>query len=192
MSVNKVKYGLDEVVFAPFTINSSGVYIYDTPEAIPGAVNLALSAEGDDTDFYADNVKYFSTTANQGYSGDLEIAMIPDSFRKKILNEDEDSNGALIEDASKLSKGFALGFRVRGDKKNRKTWYYNCTVSRPSDESETTEASITPKTDKLTIKAMPRINDTLVRAVMEESETNKTAFDNFFNEVYTPVPEVSE
>lgn len=192
MSANKVKFGLDEVHYATFTINQNGEYSYDTPVAIPGAVNISLSAEGDSTDFYADNMIYFNSTANQGYSGDLEIAMIPDSFRKDVLGEIEDTNGALIEDASVLAKGFALGFKVKGDKKNRKFWYFNCSASRPGQDAATTEASITPQTDKLTIKAMPRLSDNKVRAVLELTDSNATAFNGFFSDVYTPAIEVSE
>ena len=110
MAKNKVKFGLDNVVYAPITIDAQGNYSYGTIKSIPGAVNLSLSAEGDSNDFYADNVKYFSNTANQGYSGDLEIAIIPEDFRTDILGETKDTNGVLIEDASVIAKGFAFGF----------------------------------------------------------------------------------
>ena len=30
---------------------------------------------------------YFVATANQGYEGSLEIALIPDSFRTEVLGE---------------------------------------------------------------------------------------------------------
>ena len=108
-SKNKVKYGLSNVYVAPFTINDNQ-YIYDTPVAVPGAVNLTLSASGDTNDFYADNVIYFSSTANQGYEGDLELAMITDYIRTNILGETTDNNGALIENANALPNGFAFGF----------------------------------------------------------------------------------
>ena len=189
MSANKVKYGLSNVYFAPITA-VNGTYTYGTPIAIPGAVNLSLSPEGDTNDFYADNLIYFSSTANQGYSGDLEIAMIPDEIRTGILNETTDANGALIENADAKPVGFAFGFQIEGDKKNRRFWYYNCSVSRPANNGATTEASITPQTDTLTIKAMPRTTDKKVRAMMELSETNTAAYNSFFSNVYEA--EVSE
>lgn len=40
---------------------------------------------------------YYTTTANNGYSGDLELAFLPDHFRKDILKETEDANGVLVE-----------------------------------------------------------------------------------------------
>lgn len=189
MSVNKVKFGLSNVVYAPIT-DTTGTYTYGTPVAIPGAVNLSLSAEGETNDFYADNLKYFSSTANQGYSGDLEIAMIPDSFRTDILNETIDANGALIESADAKTIGFALGFQIDGDKKNRRFWLYNCQTSRAAQNGATTESSIAPQTDTLTITAMPRLTDKKVKAMMELSDTNTSAYNSFFTSVYEQ--EVSE
>lgn len=184
MSKNKVKYGLSNCYMAPFTIDQQGVYTYGTPFAIPGAVNLSLSPSGDTNDFFADNLIYFSQTANQGYEGDLEIAMIPDDVRTKILGETTDANGALIENANDTNTGFAFGFQIDGDAKNRRFWYYNCTLTRPNTESSTTESSITPNTDTLTLKAMPRLSDKAVRAMIELSDTNTAVYDAFFESVY--------
>lgn|GEM_PF-3649688 len=36
--------------------------------------------------FYADGIVYFRSTANNGYSGDLEIALIPEWFRTETLS----------------------------------------------------------------------------------------------------------
>lgn len=77
---NKVKYNLKNVHAAKLTETvSEGVttYTYATPQAIPGAVSISLDAEGDSSPFYADGIVYFRSTANNGYSGDLEIALIP-------------------------------------------------------------------------------------------------------------------
>ena len=75
---NKVKYGLSNVHVAKMIFGEDGTITYDTPFAIPGAVNLSLDAEGEETAFYADNKKYHNSYANNGYSGDLEIADIPE------------------------------------------------------------------------------------------------------------------
>ena len=93
---NKVKYNLKNVHAAKLTTEVvEGVtnYSYATPKAIPGAVSLSLDAEGDSSPFYADGIVYFRTYANNGYSGDLEIALIPEWFRTEILKELLDSNG---------------------------------------------------------------------------------------------------
>ena len=73
---------------------------YATPQAIPGAVSISLDAEGDSSPFYADGIVYFRSTANNGYSGDLEIALIPEWFRTDILKETLDKNGVLVESSN--------------------------------------------------------------------------------------------
>ena len=182
---NKVKFGLSNCYYAPITDTTGGVYTYGTPVAIPGAVNLSLSPSGDTNDFYADNIIYFTSTANQGYEGDLEIAMIPDSFRTAILGENIDTNGALIETSEDTNTGFAFGFQIEGDKAGRRFWYYNCSVSRPANNGATIESSITPQTDTLTMKAMPRSGDKAVRVFLEKTDDNTAVYNSFFDSVYS-------
>lgn len=184
MSKNKVKFGLSNCHVAPFTIGLDGTYTYSTPIALEGAVNLSLSPAGDTNDFFADNVIYFSSTANQGYEGDLELALIPDEIRTAILGENVDANGAYVENADDKFSGFAFGFQINGDQTNRKYWYYNCSLTRPTTQSATTETTITPNTDTLSIKAMPRLSDHAVRVFMEPTEDNTAAYNGFFSAVY--------
>ena len=181
---NKVKFGLSNCVIAPITAVGESSYTYGSPIAVPGAVNLSLSPAGDTNDFYADNLIYFSSTANQGYEGDLEIAMIPDAIRTAILGETTDSNGALVESATDTNTNFAFGFQIEGDQKGRRFWYYNCSLTRPANNGATTEASITPQTDTLTMKAMPRLTDKKVRVMLEKSDENTAVYNSFFSSVY--------
>jgi phi13 family phage major tail protein len=116
--------------------------------------------------------------------------MVPDEIRKTIFGETKDKNGAYIESADDVIKPFAFGFKISGDEKGRKFWYYNCTVSRPKNEAKTIESSKEPSTDSLTIKALPRETDKKVRALLPESTENKDAYAKFFDEVYEEVLEV--
>ena len=180
----KVKYGLRNVVYSKITIGENNTYNYGTPVKIPGAVNLSLSPSGDSNDFYADDSIYYSDTANQGYEGDLEIALVPKQFKKDIMGMTEDANGALIENADDKFEAFALGFEVQGDVKGRRTWLYNCNVARPNDDASTKENTKTPSTETLSLKSMPRLTDKAVKAVLELTEDNAAAYDGFFESVY--------
>ena len=182
--MNKVKFGLSEVHIAPITAVGDSSYTYGTIFSIPGAVSITLDKAGDETDFYADNIKYYNVAANQGYTGSLEMALLNEDFRTKILNEIKDANGALIEDATKGTNAFALGFQIDGDASNRRFWYYNVTANRPSNTSTTIEASKTPQTETVDIIAAPRATDKLVRVVMEKTTENATAYNSFFSTVY--------
>ena len=182
---NKVKYGLCDVHISKIKVNNDGTFTYGTPFAIPGAVSLTLDPEGEEANFAADNnARYFTSFANNGYSGSLEMAIISDEFKTQILGQTADSNGAIFENANDVVSPFALGFRIDGDDKNTKFWYYNCMASRPGVTGNTTEDSITPQTETMNITASQRPSDNEVRAYMTESGTNTTAYGTFFDTVY--------
>lgn len=188
---NKVKYNLKNVHASKLTKSSTGTYTYDTPKPIPGAVSISLEPEGDSNPFYADGIVYFRSTSNNGYSGDLEIALIPEWFRTDILKEEVDKNGVLIEKASiSETEKFALLFEFDGDEKAIRHVLYNCSASRPSIESETKEESINPGTETLSLTADPR-EDALVKSRTGDTTTD-TTYQNWYKTVYVPVPQTTE
>jgi len=145
-----------------------------------------MEAQGDTNPFYADGIVYFRTTANNGYSGDLEIALIPQWFREQILKEIVDSNGVLVENSDDIDPVyFALLFEFDGDINAIRHVMYNCTISsRPTVESSTKEESIEPGTETLSISADPR-EDGLVKARTGD-DTDSTVYSNWYLAVYTP------
>lgn len=183
--MNKVRFGLSEVHIAPITaISSAGVYTYGTIFTVPGAVSLSLDAAGDTTDFFADNIKYYTTSANQGYTGSLEMALFNADFREKILKEAVDTNGVHIEDADYDTVGFALGFQIEGDAAGRRYWYYNVKANRPNGDASTIETTKEPQTETVDITVSPRIGDHRVRAMIEKTSENTTTYNGFFSTVY--------
>ena len=155
---NKVKFGLSNVHIAKIT-ESEGKITYGTPFAVPGAVSLTAEPEGDTTPFYADNIKYYIAVANNGYTGDLEIAMTPKEFLTQILGQEEDTNGALIESSDDVNARFALMGEIEGDAKKRRFIYYDCTATRPSAEMNTIEESKEPQTDTISITCLLYTSD---------------------------------
>ena len=188
---NKVKYNLKNVHAAKLTesvVDGAVKYTYAAPQAIPGAVSISLDAEGDSSPFYADGIVYFRSVANNGYSGELEIALIPEWFRTDILKETLDSNGVLVEKSDQAeSVKFALLFEFDGDVRAIRHVMYNCTASRPSIESETKEDTIEPGTEKLSLTADPR-EDGLVKSRTGDTTSAET-YQNWYKSVYTPVEE---
>lgn len=183
MSSNKVKFGLSNVHIAKIT-ETNGAITYGTPFAMPGAVSLNADPEGDTTPFYADNIKYYIATSNQGYTGDLEIAMTPDEFLTQILGQVADTNGALFESADDVNARFALMGEIDGDAKKRRFVYFDCTAARPSSEANTNEESKEPQTDTISITMSPRTTDKAIKAVIEPTEDNQAVYDTFFTKVY--------
>lgn len=183
MEKNKVKFGLCNVHIAKL-IESEGKITYDTPFAVPGAVSLSMEPEGDTSAFYADNIKYYISTSNQGYKGDLEIAIIPETFLTEILGQTKDKNGALVEKSDDKVSRFALMGEIEGDAKKRRFVYYDNTATRPNTEAKTKEDGTEPQTDKLSITMSPRSTDKVIKAVIEPDENNKNIYDGFFKKVY--------
>lgn len=186
---NKVKYGLSNVYYAKATIDSSNVATYDAPVAWPGAVNLSLSAEGDTTKFRADNIDYWVGQSNNGYSGDFESALIPDSFRKDILGYIEGTGGILVEDAQAKTTPFALMFQFEGDEKNTRHVFYNVTCTRPTVSGQTTAETIEPQTETVTFTAVAIHNSALNKDIVKASapETTSGAYTTWFTSVYTNI-----
>ena len=182
---NKIKYGLRNCHIALQTY-SEGAYTYATPVPLPGAVSMSLSAEGENSPFYADDVVYFRTLANNGFSGDLEIALIPDWFRSTILNETEDTNHVLVENSNNIEPVyFALLFEFQGDEKAVRHVVYNCSAARPSMENQTKEASISPGTETLSLTCDPRL-DGLVKCRTSD-DTTTAVYSAWYSSVYEPV-----
>lgn len=183
-TANKVLFGLSNVHVAKLTAEGT----WDTPVPIPGAVNMSIDAEGDQEVFYADNVAYYTANSNAGYSGELEMASIPNDVLAWMLGWEVDSNGALIEIADGVPTPFALLFNVQGDQRPRSAVYYNVTASRPSEEWSTIEDTTTVTTSTLPFTATPVSIEgkNVVKAVMEKSTENEAVYNTFFTEVYTP------
>lgn len=181
---NKIKFGLSNVHIAKMNIGEDGAITYGTPFKVPGAVNLSLDAEGESEPFYADNMKFWESFANNGYNGELEIAKLPEAFETEILGQTKDLNGAIIENINDTISPFAFMYQIEGDQTGTRFCYYNTTVSRPSTEAATTEDTKTPNTDTLSITTSARTDTGDVRSKLPYSEENKEIYNKFFDKVY--------
>ena len=187
---NKVKYGLKNCHYAKATFDEDGGVTYDTPVRIPGAVSLSLDANGEIEPFYADNIAYYVVNNNSGYEGDLEIALIPESFLTDIMHEELDGNGVLAENANAELEHFAFLFEFDGDIRKIRHVLYNCSASRPTIESKTNEEDKEVQTETLTIKARP-MADGYVKAKTGDS-TTETVYNNWYKSVYLPAASTAE
>lgn len=183
---NKVKFGLSNVHIAKMIIGEEGSITFGTPFKIPGAVTLSLDAEGDSEPFYADNMKFWESFANNGYSGDLEVAKLPEQFETEILGQRKDNNGAIVENINDKISPFAFMYQIEGDQTGTRFCYYNTSVSRPSTEANTTEDTKTPNTDTLAITTSARTDTGNVRVKLPYTEENKEIYEKFFDKVYEP------
>lgn len=180
---NKVLYGIEKCYIAKLT-ETDGEITYGTPIPMPGVTGLSPEPQGETTKFFADNIVYFIANSNQGYEGDLVLAITPEEFLTEILGQEVDSNGAVIENADDKIARFALMFEGKGDKKARRWVYWDCTATRPSRENNTQEESVEVGTESITITMSPRTSDKAIKCYLEPNETNQDVYDTFFTKVY--------
>ena len=181
---NKVRFGLKNCHYAKATFDEDGNVTYGTPVRLPGAVSLSLDPEGENENFYADDIVYYVLNNNAGYEGDLELALIPEEFLKDILHEEEDENGVLAENANNTFERFALLFEFTGDKKAIRHVLYCCSASRPSVEGETKEDEKEVQTEELSLIASALANG-FVKA-KTSTNTSKAVYDAWYDAVYIP------
>lgn len=189
MAKDKIKYGLSNCYYAKGTesTQTANVWTYSTPVALPGAVSLTLDADGDNTTFHADNIKYWVGNNNQGYSGGLELALIPDQFKTDCLGELTSNKQVLLEDVDAALGHFALLFQFEGDKNHRRHVLYNCTASRPSLSGSTKAESIDPQTETINVSAAGEYNTGLSKTIVKASTmdtTDATTLSTWFTTVY--------
>ena len=189
MPDNKIKYGLKNVYYAVATIASNGSAVYSAPKAIPGAVSLSMEPQGSNDPFYADNIRYYVSNGNTGYEGDLEVALIPDSFKKDVLGFLLDTKGVLVEDINAPTVHFALLFQFEGDQKATKHVMYNCTATRPTAAGSTKEDTVSPETETITVTAssiyVAAIDKDIVKAEIGPNG-QASAYTTWVDTVYQP------
>ncbi len=187
---NKIKYGLSRVYYAIATIDSvTGAATYGAPVAMPGAVSLSMDPSGEQNKFYADNIPFAVFSANAGYEGELEVALIPDSFRQDVLGEVIDNTTKIqLEKAASTTTPFALLFQFEGDEDATRHVFYNCTAARPNVGSKTTEESVEVQTETINITCGSIFNtvvdDNIVKGKI--SDKNEAAYTNWFTSVQQP------
>ena len=186
---NKVKFNLKNTHYALLSVSEEGEVSYATPVPMPGAVSISLDANGEPENFYADGVAYYVINNNMGYDGDLELAMIPESFRTDVLKEKLDDKGVLIENSDVELASFALLFEFDGDQKHIRHVLYNCSASRPGIEGKTNEDSKEVQTETLALKAAPLANG-MVKAKTGNT-TDATAYNDWYKAVYMPTEEAA-
>ncbi|MBQ3503675.1 MAG: phage tail protein [Oscillospiraceae bacterium] len=152
---NKVHYDLVDVHAAPLTFEA-GVPSFGVPKALNGSISLDLSAQGNTTKLRADGIVYYQNHSNQGYDGSLNMAMVPDWFRREHLGEILDETAKVqVENAEAAHKPFALLFGFKGDAARRVHVLYNCMAGRPNIKGENKENEKDPDTESLPITAVP-------------------------------------
>lgn len=189
--MGKVRFGLEKAHYALETGEG-----WATPKPLRGAVSLTIEPEGETNTFFADDTSYAVFSTNAGYSGELEIASLEDDAAVDLLGASKDSKDGVYEDTDAQPKKFALLFMIKGNEKDQKFAFYECTVSRPSMSANTTTDSTDPDTVTLPFKAAPHemllgasgseVTKKVVKYSMELSTKNASEYAAWFTAVQKP------
>lgn len=182
---NKVHYDLQNVHVAEVTVDDSDTVTFGTPERLRGAIGMDLSAQGDTTTQRADGIDYYVNTSNQGYDGDLTMAIVPDWFRAKYLGQTVSTKDKVLVENAKTDqpKRFALIYEFQGDAAARRHVLYYCLAARPSVHGENKDNQREADTEALTIKASC-LPDGRVKA-STTADTPQSVYDNWTKSVWT-------
>jgi len=187
MSENKVQFGLKNVYYAPLTEGTTNSW--GTPVALPGAVSLSLDKNGDASDFYADNATYYRTTANNGYTGSLEVARIDDAMLEAIWGMDiEATTNIMFEKNDVEPVPFALLFEIDGDAEEEKYCFYRCIAERPSVTGQTTTDTKEPQPQTINISCLPLVTGSDAQKGLVKARTTKSTPSATKSAWYSAVP----
>lgn len=175
---NKVRYGLSNVHVGTVTVED-GTPTFSSPKSYPGAVSLTLTAEGEQSNFYADNIVYYVTNSNNGYTGDLEMAYLYDWFETEYLGNVVSEEGMIVETSDAPTQMAYLMFQFEGDANATKYIIYNLTFGRPDQEGSTKEDTTEPNTTTIPFTSVPLVTEfgNIVRAKVPSTASN---YDTLF------------
>lgn len=190
MAENKVNFGIENVYYAVLTEGTTNSWA--TPVHVPGAVSITLDSNTTSTPFYADNITYYSSFANNGYTGTLEMARIPESMLKDIWGIAEDNTDKVIFERSGVQpKPFALLFEKDGDQQDDLYCLYRVIpTSKPTEGTSTIEDSATPVTQSFEFNALPLVTGTTKQlnliSVRTAADTTTTTRNAWYSGVKVP------
>lgn len=148
---NKVEFGISNLYVGTYTVATDGTVAMGSPYHQAGAVSFSPDENSDKTDFYADNVIYWSGYSGGTFEGDLEVAKFDDTFKKNFLGYIEKGDGGLAVVKNAVKPNVWIAFQVEGDAESRRCIMYNCSLGGITREYATIEESKEPATETIAV-----------------------------------------
>jgi len=145
---NKVLFGFSDLYVGTYAVNN-GTVTLGTPYHQRGAVGFSPEPNESETNFYADNMAYFTEQIGRTRAGDLEVAKFDDSFKEQFLGYVQSSGGGLAEVINPVKPNIYIAFEIQGDKEARRVIMYNGTLGSINREYSTIEENREPVTETI-------------------------------------------
>lgn len=185
---NKVEFGLSNVHVGTYTASSEGVVTLGEPMKVPGAVTLALTAESESNQFWADDIVYHSSFTDNGEAGDLTMALFPDEFKLAFLNYVELADGGVAKVKTMRNKNVYIAFEGDGDANRRRHIMYNIALGAISREHATKEGAENPEVESIPVTLT---GDNATGIVKVSYNSDDTGYSTLFTEPPVPTLPVS-
>ena len=147
---NKVEFGISNLHVGTYTENN-GTVTLGTPYHQEGARSFSPEEQSEATNFYADNIIYWSGDSGGTFEGDLEVAKFDDAFKTQFLGYKALKNGGLANVKNATKPNVYIAFEVDGDVEKRRIIMYNCSLGGITREYNTIEENKEPTTETLAV-----------------------------------------
>lgn len=180
---NKVEFGISDLHVGTYTDNN-GTVTLGTPYAQKGAVSFSPEEQSEATNFYADNIIYWSGYSGGTFEGDLEVAKYDDAFKKQFLGYKELTNGGLANVKGATKPNVYIAFEVQGDAEARRIIMYNCSLGGITREYNTIEENKEPTTETISVTVT---GDNTTGVSMATFKPDDAGYDTLFTSPSAPV-----
>ena len=187
MANNKVLFGISQLHVGTYTetTTTQGTTItLGTPYHQAGAVSFSPEEQSEQTNFYADNIAYWSEYTGGTIEGDLVCAMFDDAFKTQFLGYKTLTNGGLARVKNPTKPKVYIAFQVEGDAEARRVILYNCSLGAISREYSTIEENKEPQTASLPVTATGDNTTGVTMAVLKPGDSG---YDTLFTAPAAPV-----
>lgn len=150
---NKVLFGISNLHVGTYTVGAGGTVTLGTPYHQNGAVSMSPTEANEKTDFYADDILYYSSFTGGTFEGDIEVAMFDDDFKTQFLGYVTLTNGGIAVKKNAIKPKVYIAFEVKGDTEERRVIFYNCEFGAINRSYSTITETKEPQTETIAFTA---------------------------------------
>ena len=180
---NKVLMGFSDLYIGTYTVADDGTVTMGSPYHQKGAVGFSPEENSDKSDFYADNIAYYTSYSSGKYEGDLTVAKFDDAFKKNFLGYVELDDGGLAQLKTAVKPNVYVAFEVQGDKQARRVIFYNGSLGAITREFATIEDTKEPTTESI---ATTFVGDNATGITMVTYNKGDSGYESLFTNPPAP------
>lgn len=180
---NKVEFGISQLHVGTYTVDDQGNVTLGTPYHQKGAVSFSPEEQSELTNFYADNIVYWSGYSGGSFEGDLEVAKFDDAFKTAFLGYRALRDGGLANVKNATKPNVYIAFQVEGDAESRRVIMYNASLGAITREFATIEEEKEPATETLAVTVT---GDNATGVSMASYKPGDAGYDDLFTNPAAP------